>query len=171
MAVPRPRPTLAMLVAGEQTRRALEYAVREHERQVAAQEEADMVRRLGPGTGPGGVRVRPPMNTTQRDAVVAPAGLAQTAPLHRQNPRGYAPGQQQVALTPAQQEALDAQHDYQADWMSRDEAGRLHLNRQSATERGMAPTPSAIVREIEREDANRYVPKPTNKPKPMKVRI
>jgi len=169
MALPRSRPTLAMLIAEADTKRALEYAVREHERQVALQEEAAIRRAMGERER--GRTYRAPMRDAGMSAPRVVQGLAQPGALHQQNADAYRRGSNAPPLDPASQEMLDAQRDYNDEWLSRDEAGNIRLNRRPVSETlGVAPGSVAVDRAIASDEASRYVPKPA-KTKPMKVRI
>lgn len=168
MVMPRPRPTLAMLQAEIETRRALEFAVREHERQVAAQEEAAI--RQSMGERERGRTYRAPMREQGMSAPRVVQGLAQAGPLHRQDMQRYRNEAAPPQLTPAQQEALDAQHDYNREWLTRDEAGSVHLASKPSSAVGVVPMASVVERAVAQDEATRYVPKPAKKPKPMKVR-
>lgn len=158
---------MAMLIAEADTRRALEFAVREHERQQRLAEELAIQRTLSERQR--AQTHRAPMRSGG-PAAVAPAGLAQTAPLHRQDLRRYSTPQGAPVLAPEHQEALDAQLDYNREWLTRDEAGNTHLARQPLSESGIVPMASAVERGLQSEESTRLVPK-TSKQKPMKVRI
>lgn len=161
------RRPLAEQQAAIDTRRALELAVREHERQRALEEEAAI--RQAMGAREQARPYRAPMRDASAGDPRVIQGLAQPGQLHQQDPRMY---RQQVAqaLTPAQQEALDAQHDYQRNWMARDEAGNLRLQRRPLSDLGMEPAPVAIEREMQRFEQADRVPKPSRPAKPMKQR-
>lgn len=168
MALPRSRPTLAMLVAEADTKRALEAAVREHERQMALEEEAAIRRAMG--AREQARTYRAPMRQQGMTDPRVVQGNAQPGPLHRQNVEAYRRPAPAPQLDPASQEMLDAQHDYQRDWMARDEAGNLRLQRQPLSAMGMEPTPVSLQREMDRIDAAAKTEKPS-KQRPMKVRI
>lgn len=163
------RRPLAEQQAAADTAKALALAVREHERQQALQEEVAIRRAMGERE-----RARTYRAPVRAQGMTDPRivqGLAQAAPLHRQDPevyrRGPAPAPQ---LTPGQQEALDAQIDYNREWLTRDEAGNTHLARRPLSESGIVPMAVAVERGLQGEEEGRYVPKPAKKPKPMKVR-
>lgn len=168
MALPRSRPTLDMLVAEEQSKRALAAAVAEHERQVALQEELAV--RKAMGERERARTYRAPMRAQGMTDPRVVQGNAQSVPLHQQDVQRYRQPQATPQLTPAQQEALDAQHDYQDNWMARDEAGRLHLQRRPLSDMGLEPVPRGVQREMDRLQQSETHEKPAKKPKPMKVR-
>jgi hypothetical protein len=168
MALPRSRPTLAMLVAEADTKRALAAAVAEHERQVALQEEVAIRRAMG--AREQSRTYRAPMREQGMSAPRVIQGNAQVAPLHQQDVQRYRQADTGPRLTPAQQEALDAQHDYQDNWMARDEAGNLHLQRRPLSDMGMEPVPRGVQREMDRLQQSETYEKPAKKAKPMKVR-
>lgn len=166
MAAPRRRP-LAEHQAAAQTRDALAFAVAEFERQKALEEEIAIRRAMGERERARTYRAPARVQGMTDPRVVQ--GNAQPGALHQQSAEAYRNVPAQPALTPAQQEAHDAQIDYQRNWMARDEAGNLRLQRQPLSDLGMEPTPVGLQREIDRLEAP--IEKPTKKPRPMKVRV
>lgn len=173
-----PRKTVAMMAAEEQNRRALELAVREHERQQELQDEVDARRMMGERERAQTHRAPQMAPHLSGEPYSMQLGLAQPGQLHQQDMRKYDPAYTDAAnpanqptLTPAQQEALDAQLDYNADYLYRDEAGNERLRQRPLSDTGLAPPPVAVERGLASLEADRYAEKPTKKPKLMKVRI